>query len=94
MYRLSFTNPSKKDLKKIDKSSQLFIKNSLIDFISKFNSNYEVSLMQNGTIKKLKGQNEEIYRLKLRSYRVIYKKENTTLIILVLNVTSRESAYK
>lgn len=50
--------------------------------------------MQNGTIKKLKGQSEEIYRLKLRSYRIIYKKEDATLIILVLNVTTRESAYK
>lgn len=94
MYTLSFTNPSKKDLKKIDKTNLLFIKNSLIEFISNFNNDYELSLMQNGTIKKLKGHSEEIYRLKLRSYRVIYKKEDTALVILVLKVTTREGAYR
>ena len=94
MYTLSFTNPSKKDLKKIDKTNQLFIKNSLIEFIGNFNNEYELSLMQNGTIKKLEGQSEDIYRLKLRSYRVIYKIENHLLIILVLSITTREGAYR
>ena len=94
LYTLNFTNPSKKDLKKIDKSNQLFIKKSLIDFVSNFNNEYEISLMKKGVIKKLKGKTEDIYRLKLRSYRVIYKKEEDILIILVLNVTTREDAYK
>jgi mRNA interferase RelE/StbE len=94
LYTLSFTNASKKDLKKIDKSNQLFIKNSLIEFITNFDNDYEISLMQNGTIKKLKAQSEDIYRLKLRSYRVIYKKENGFLIILVLSITTREGAYR
>jgi len=94
LYTINFTNPSKKDLKKIDKSNQLFIKNSLIDFANKFNNEYEISLMQKGIIKKLKGQTEDIYRLKLRSYRVIYKIEDDILIILVLNITTRESAYR
>lgn len=94
MYILNFTNPSKKDLKKIDKSNQLFIKNSLIDFASNFNYEYEISLMKKGIIKKLKGKSEDIYRLKLRSYRVIYKKEDDVLIILVLNITTREDAYR
>ena len=94
MYILNFTNLSKKDLKKIDKSNQLFIKNSLLDFVSKFDEQYEISLMQKGIIKKLKGQSEDIYRLKLRTYRVVYKKEEDVLIILILNVTTREGAYK
>ena len=94
MYHIQFTNPSKKDLKKIDKSNQLFIKNSLLDFVTNFNDEYEVLLMKRGTIKKLKGQKEDIYRLKLRSYRVVYKKENDIFVILVLNINTRESAYK
>ena len=94
LYTINFTNPSRKDLKKIDKSHQLFIKKSLVDFASNFNDEYEVALMKKGIIKKLKGQNEDIYRLKLRSYRVIYKVENDVLIILVLNITTREGAYK
>jgi mRNA interferase RelE/StbE len=94
LYHIHFTNSSKKDLKNIDKSNQLFIKNSLLDFVSNFNDKYEVSLMKKGTIKKLKGQKEGIYRLRLRSYRVVYKKENDIFVILVLNINTRESAYK
>lgn len=93
MYILNFTNPAKKDLKKIDKSDQLLIKKSLTKFIENFNNDYEISLMQTGKIKKLQGEKEILYRLKLRSYRVVYKKEEDILIILVLNVTTRENAY-
>lgn len=94
MYILDFTNPSKRDLKKIDKSDLKFIRNSLKDFVSNFSSEYETILMSNGKIKKLQGQKEVLYRLKLRSYRVIYKKYEDRLVILVVHVTTRESAYK
>lgn len=50
--------------------------------------------MHTGKIKKLQGQKEELYRLKLRSYRVIYKKYEDRLVILVVHVTTRESAYR
>jgi len=50
--------------------------------------------MQKGKIKKLQGQKEILYRLKLRSYRVVYKKQNEELIILVVHVSTREGAYK
>ena len=86
MYTLEFTVSSKKEFKRIDKSSQAFIES--------FSSEYELSLMHIGKIKKLQGQKEELYRLKLRSYRVIYKKYDNRLVILVLHVTTREGAYK
>ena len=94
MYTLSFTNPSKKDLKKIDAADKIFIKKSLIDFANRFDNDYEISLMQKGSIKKLKGQKEDIYRLKLRTYRAVYKKEDDKLIILIVSITTREGAYK
>jgi len=94
LYTLEFTNPSKKDLKNIDKFDLKFIRNSLTEFVHNFSFEYEKVLMQKGTIKKLQGQKELLYRLKLRSYRVIYKKEDDVLIILVLKVTTRENAYK
>ncbi|MEA2110598.1 MAG: hypothetical protein U9P71_00975 [Campylobacterota bacterium] len=50
--------------------------------------------MSTGKIKKLKGQQEVLYRLKLRSYRVVYKKYEDRLVILVLHVTTREGAYR
>jgi mRNA interferase RelE/StbE len=37
---------------------------------------------------------DELYRLRLRTYRVIYKKEEDRLIILVVSVKSRENSYK
>jgi len=79
MYSIEFTTPAKKDLKKIDKSNLLFIKNSLLEFIQKFFPEYEISLMAIGKIKKLQGQKEVFYRLKLRSYKVIYKKYDDKL---------------
>ncbi len=94
MYILDFFRSSQKDLKKINKSDQVFILDSLEDFAKNFSNEYEISLMTTGKIKKLQGQKEELYRLKLRTYRVIYKKEEDKLIILVLHVTTREGAYK
>ena len=94
MYKIDFKSSVKKDFKKIDKTDTLFIRNSLNEFRKNFSSEYENSLMNSGKIKKFQGQKEILYRLKLRSYRVIYKKIDTMLIILVVKITTRESAYK
>jgi len=94
MYKIEFKSSVKKDFKNIDKSNLLFIKDSLKDFTNNFSNDYEISLMQKGIVKKLKGQKEDIYHLKLRSYKVVYKKENDLLIILVLSVNTRENSYK
>lgn len=94
MYGIDFAITAKKDFKVIDKADITFIRDSLYEFAQNFNSEYEKSLMHSGKIKKLKGQKETIYRLKLRMYRVIYKKYEDKLVILVLHVTTREGAYK
>lgn len=94
MYAIDFSSIAKKDFKKIDKSDIQFIYDSLYEFCKNFSSDYEKSLMHSGKIKKLKEQKELLYRLKLRTYRVIYKKYEDKLVILVLHVTTREGAYK
>ena len=94
MYQLSFKTSVKKDFKHISKADIGFIKESLYTFVSAFDSAYEQELLKVGKIKKLQGEEATLYRLKLRRYRVIYKKENDLLIILVLSVKSREGAYK
>lgn len=94
MYKIDFKPNVKKDFKNIDKSDIAFIRNSLYDFAENFNTDYEASLMATGKIKKLQGQKEILYRLRLRSYRVIYKKYEDRLVILVVHVTTREGAYK
>ncbi len=94
MYTLTLNQSAKKDLKNIDKQNQIFILDSLEDFMQNFSFEYEKSLMHSGKIKKLQGQKELLYRLKLRTFRVIYKKYEEKLIILVVHVTTREGAYK
>ncbi len=94
MYTLEFEKPAKKDFKNINISDIRFIKESLYSFVENFSFEFEQELLKTGKIKKLQGLNEELYRLKLRTYRVIYKKEEDRLIILVVSVKSRENSYK
>ena len=94
MFSLEFSNSTKRDLKRIDRQYQKFILDSLEEFVKNFSSDYEASLIATGKIKKLQGQKEVLYRLKLRSYRVIYKKFDDKLVILVVHITTREGAYK
>lgn len=94
MYLLKLKSNVKKDFKRVDKSDVKFIKESLNHFVENFSTSYEIDLIKTGKIKKLQGLNEELYRLKLRTYRVIYKKEDDRLVILVLSVKSRENSYK
>ena len=94
MYTLEFEKSVKKDFKNINISDIKFIKESLFAFIENFSFEYEQELLRTGKIKKLQGMEEELYRLRLRTYRVIYKKEEDRLIILVVSVKSRENSYK
>ena len=94
LYALEFKSSVKKDFKHISKADIAFIKESLFTFVENFSTYYEQELFKIGQIKKLQGASEVLYRLKLRRYRVTYKKENNRLIILVLSVKSREGAYK
>ena len=94
MYILEFEKSVKKDFKNINISDIKFIKESLYSFIENFSFEYEQELLRTGKIKKLQGMDEELYRLRLRTYRVIYKKEEDRLIILVVSVKSRENSYQ
>ena len=45
-------------------------------------------------IKALQGEFKGLYRLKLRTYRVIYEKVGNKLLILVLRVPHRKDVYR
>jgi len=94
LYSIEFERSAIKDFKRISRVDTVFIKKSLLNFIENFSYSYEQELMKTGKIKKLQGQNKELYRFKLRDYRVIYKKEKEILVIIVINVKSRENSYK
>lgn len=82
-----------KDLQKIGKINAKFILGSLRDFLENYSDEYEKSLMATSKIKKLKSQ-ENLYRLKLRTFRAIYKKDGENLEILVVRVRHRKEVYK
>lgn len=94
MYSVVYKKTAIKDFKRIDKVNIKFITDSILEFTNNFSFQYEQELLKTGKIKKLQGVTEELYRLKLRTYRVIYKKEEDKLIILVVAVKSRENSYK
>ncbi len=94
MYSVVYKKTAIKDFKRIDKANLKYLTDSILEFTNSFSFEYEQELLKTGKIKKLQGMDEELYRLKLRTYRVIYKKEEDRLIILVVSVKSRENSYK
>lgn len=94
-WTLNFDERVKKDFKRIGKFEAKLIMASLKEFSSNFSIEYEKQLLINQTIKKLKGDEyKDVFRLRLRSYRVFYKKINDELVILVLRVGDRKDIYK
>ena len=92
-WELKFKNSVKKDFNNIGFLESAKIMKSLNDFIENFSEDQERILLKNGNIKRLKGSLEGCYRLRLRTYRVIYEKRENDLIILVLRVGSRGDIY-
>lgn len=53
----------------------------------------EKELIKITKIKALQGEYKGLYRLRLRTYRLIYEKQNDKLVILVLRVSHRKDIY-
>ena len=47
-----------------------------------------------GNIKKLKGKYKDIYRFRIGNYRLFYKIEEQESIIFIIDIESRQDAYK
>jgi len=94
MFNLLYDDDFLKDIGSLDKSIQKFILDSLDDFANNFDSEYESNLIKLKKIKPLKGDMQGFYRLKLRTYRVVYKKYENRLIIYVVRVRHRNKVYK
>jgi mRNA interferase RelE/StbE len=45
-------------------------------------------------IRKLKGAYKEIYRFRIRDYRIFYKKDKKKAIIYIIDIENRQDAYK
>ncbi|HZX11147.1 MAG TPA: type II toxin-antitoxin system RelE/ParE family toxin [Acidobacteriota bacterium] len=86
MYALKFLEKTRDDLKKIDRAHQIIIKEKLL-ILAK-----DPRVLKNN-IKKLKGTKESYYRLRVGNYRVIFKKEEERLIIIVIRIGHRKEVY-
>jgi mRNA interferase RelE/StbE len=93
-YNLEFDKKASKDILSLDKSIRNFILDELEIFINNFDEDYERELINSTKIKDLKGEFKGLYRLRLRTYRVIYEKRNERLVILVLRVSHKKDVYK
>ena len=86
MYSLKFLGKALDDLKKIDRAHQTIIKEKLQILVK------NPQVLKNN-IKKLKGSKENYYRLRVGNYRVIFKKEEEQLIIIVIRIGHRKEVY-
>jgi len=82
-----------KDLRRIDRQDQRFILDSLDSFICDYSEAFETELLRTGKLKKLRGEWKGFYRLRLRTYRVIYKKYPDRLVVYVVRIGHRRDVY-
>jgi mRNA interferase RelE/StbE len=79
-YNIKLTKKAEKFIKKQDGNTQKRILKAIIE-------------LPEGDIKKLKGM-EELYRLRVGDFRIIFEKEDTELIIIVIDIGNRGQIYK
>lgn len=87
MYRLVFLEKAVRELKRIDRARQKIIKAKL-----RILAENPAALKSN--IRRLSGPDEAIYRLRIGSYRIIFRKDETRLIVLIIRVGHRRDVYR
>jgi mRNA interferase RelE/StbE len=86
MYKLEFLGRALEDLRRIDRAHQKIIKAKLLMLAKN-----PASLQNN--IKKIGGTEDSLYRLRTGSYRVIFRKEEKQLIIIIIRIGHRKEIY-
>lgn len=79
-YNIKLTKKAEKFIKKQDKDIQKRIIKAIVE-------------LPEGDIKKLKGM-DELYRLRVGDFRVIFEKNDMELVIVVIDVGNRGQIYK
>ncbi|MCX6572499.1 MAG: type II toxin-antitoxin system RelE/ParE family toxin [Candidatus Aminicenantes bacterium] len=86
MNTLRFLGRALDDLSRIDRPHQRIIKEKLLILAE------NPEALKNN-IRRLKGDVEDLYRLKVGSYRVIFKKDGMDLTILIVRIGHRKEIY-
>jgi mRNA interferase RelE/StbE len=79
-YKINLTKKAEKFIRKQDKDAQKRIIKAITE-------------LPEGDIKKLKGMNE-IYRLRVGDFRVLFERNDQELIIIVIDIGNRGQIYK
>jgi mRNA interferase RelE/StbE len=86
VFELRFLGKAVEDLARIDRPHQRIIKEKLLILAE------DPEALKNN-IKRLRGDVEDLYRLRVGSYRIIFKKDGKELIILIVRIGHRKEIY-
>jgi mRNA interferase RelE/StbE len=86
LFELRFLGKALDDLRKIDRAHQKIIKAKLLIL-----ARNPEALKNN--IRRISGADEPFYRLRVGSYRVVFKKEKDALVILIIRIGHRKEIY-
>ena len=87
MYKLLFLGRAVNDLARIDRPHQRIIKEKLIIL-----AEHPEALKNN--IKRLGGDVQDLFRLRVGRFRIIFKKNETELLILIVRIGHRKDVYQ
>jgi mRNA interferase RelE/StbE len=85
VYKLAFLGKALDDFKKIDRAHQKIIREKLLILAG------NPEALKNN-IKRL-AADEDLYRLRVGSYRIIFRKEERRLLILIIRIGHRKEIY-
>ena len=86
MFKLRFLGRAVDDLVKLDRPQQKIIKEKLLILAE------NPEALKNN-IKRLSGTDKDLYRLRVGSYRVIFKKDKGELVIIVVRIGHRKEVH-
>ncbi len=86
MFELRFLGKALDDLRRIDRPHQKIIKAKLLILAE------NPEALKNN-IRRLAGGGESLYRLRIGSYRAIFKKDKEAFVILVVRIGHRKEIY-
>jgi mRNA interferase RelE/StbE len=87
VYKIRFLGRALDDLSRIDRPHQRIIKEKLIILAE------NPEALKNN-IKRLSGDIEDLYRLRVGRFRIVFKKNKTDLLILIVRIGHRKDVYQ